>query len=453
MTPQVSIGQEIPLTIKRLGINGEGIGYYKHQAVFVKGALIGEEYAIRIDEVFDGYATGHPVRQKIVSPSRVKPFCEYYERCGGCSLQHMTYEAQLKEKKELIIEAIERYTNINPRGFEIRETIACANPYGYRNKSSLPVCFDGEKSILGIYEAETNKVVYVDSCKVQNEEVNRINKEVLKVLDKNRVFAFNHKEKKGDVRYLVTRCAVNTKEAQVTLIMYNNKVDLKKTAEDILKIDGVKSVYKDFNNDLRTHQIFGSSLSLLAGKKTITEKLGRFSFELMPNAFFQLNPIQTETLYDAIRKAAKLTKKEHVLDAYSGVGTIGIWVSDFALDVIGIESNKEAVKDAINNAKNNNIENIKFYVGEVSKVLPGIIKEGWKADVVLVDPPRTGLGEELTRSLLKSQPKRIVYTSCNPSTLAKDLKLLTSIYKVKYIQPIDMFPFTPNVEAVVLLER
>lgn len=450
MIPQVKVGQEIPLKIKRLGINGEGIGYYKRQAIFVKGALVDEEYSIMIDEVLSGYAIGHPVRSKSISNKRVKPFCPLYGKCGGCNLQHLSYESSLEAKRDLVIEAINRYSGVDPKSFEIKHTIGLDDPFGYRNKSSLPVCFDGEKTVLGIYEVETNKVVYIDDCPVQNQIVNKVNSEVLKLIDKHHVFAFNEKTKKGHLRYLVTRVGASTKEVQVTFITYQ-KMDLSRLANDTMEVDGVESVYSDFNNDLRSHSIFGNHLKHLAGKKTIKEALGNYIFELMPNAFFQLNPIQTVKLYDLIKKSAHLSRTDNVLDAYSGVGTIGIWIAESCKKVVGIESNAMAVNDAKCNAQANNIKNIEFIQGEVSKVLPKLVKEGFKPDVVLVDPPRTGLGNELINVLLKESPRKIIYTSCNPSTLAKDLKILSSKYKISFIQPIDMFPFTSNVECVAHL--
>lgn len=437
---------EFEFEIKKLGINGEGIGYYEKKTIFVDKALPGEKIVCVIDEENDKYAKGHIKEIIEKSPYRVEPKCPVYGKCGACSLMHLDYEKSLEYKRELVIEAFSKYTSVNPRSFEIRKTIGMENPYGYRNKASLPVYFDGKKLRSGLYQVNTNITVFSDDCLVQNKEINRIIREVLAVLDKHKIKAFNPKFKNGYLRYIVCRFGINTNEAQVSLILVKN-TDLKMVCDDILAIDNVNSLYYSINSDYKSRVIFGESIIHLAGAKTMVERLGDLEFKLLPNAFFQLNTVQTEYLYNEIKKAAKLSKKETVLDAYCGVGTISKWISPFAKKVIGIDNNKEAIINA-NQNKGNNME---FITGDVKKIYPRLIKDNNIPDVILVDPPRVGLGEEFINMLLKNEPAKIVYTSCNPATLAKDCNLLLQKYSIKSITPIDMFPFTAHVETVCLL--
>lgn len=447
----LNVGDKIELEITKYGINGEGIGKHKRLNIFVPNAMIGERVIVEITENFDNYSNATVLEYLRKSESRVEPFCAYYGKCGGCQTQHIAYKKSLEMKRELIIESIKKYTALNPYEFQIQECIGMDNPKHYRNKSQLPVKFNGEKCVVGIYRPGTNHLITFDDCPIHNDEINRVNKKILELMDKHSVKPFDLKKNTGNVRYIVTRVAVSTNELQVTIVL-GKKAHLDRFLSDVSKIEGVVSVYTDYNS-MKEGLIFGNELKKFSGEDYLVEKLGNFKFNLKPNAFFQLNPVQTEKLYDAIKKACKLSRLENVLDAYCGVGTIGIWVAKMAKEVIGIEQNKEAIDSAIVNAKINKINNIKFECGNTLDVLPKLVEKGWKPDVVLVDPPRVGLGIDLCNLLLKYEPKRIVYTSCNPATLAKDLNFLSLRYKVKYIQPVDMFPYTSNVEAVCLLEK
>lgn len=447
----LNVGDELELEIKKYGINGEGIAKHKKLNIFVPNALIGERVLVKITECFDNYSNGEVIEYLKKSENRVEPFCAYYGKCGGCQTQHMGYKYSLKMKRDLIIEAIQKYTSLNPYEFQIQECIGMENPKHYRNKSQLPVKINGDRIVVGIYRPGTNHLISFDECPIHNEEINRVNKKIVELMEKHNVKPFDYKKKTGNVRYIVTRVAFATKKLQVTLVL-GKLGHLDRLLDDIKKIENVISVYTDYNPE-KNGLVFGNSLKKYVGEDYLRETLGRYKFDLMPNAFFQLNPIQTEKLYDAIKKACKLSRKEKVLDAYCGVGTIGIWVSNMALEVKGIEQNKEAILSANENAKLNKVKNIEFICGETLEELPKLVNNGWMPDVVLLDPPRVGLGMDLCNILLKYTPKRIVYTSCNPATLAKDLNYLSLNYQVKYIQPVDMFPYTANVEAVCLLEK
>lgn len=448
----IEVGQELTLEIKRLGINGEGIAFYKKLAVFVSGALPGELCKVEITSVSQKMAVAKLIDVLRVSKDRVIPKCEYCERCGGCQTAHIEYKAMGVEKRNAVIEALQRYTDINTRSFEIKPTITMENPYGYRFKSSLPVREFNGKATVGLYNSETKELVYINDCLVQNEIINKINRKILEYIDELNVTPYVERYRRGEIKFIVCRVSHYNNEAQITFITHSKTPKIFELAKKVINIDNVVSVYESINDSIKEGIIFGPELKLLEGKKTIIETIGNYKFELLPNAFFQLNPVQTETLYNVIKKYAKLSMKEVVLDAYCGVGTIGIYLSKLAKEVIGIEYNKEAVVNAINNAKLNKVKNAKFYQGDVVELLPKMISDGTLFDVIVVDPPRTGLGSDLCETILSTDVKRVIYVSCNPASLAKDLNLLTRKYNVNLIQPVDMFPFTSHVEVVTMLE-
>ncbi|MTL83672.1 23S rRNA (uracil(1939)-C(5))-methyltransferase RlmD, partial [Turicibacter sanguinis] len=374
--------------------------------------------------------------------------------CGGCQLQHMTYPEQLRIKRDAIWQAVERYTNLDPEELDIRPTMGMDNPYNYRNRAQMPVGYDEDGVMVGFYSMNSRELVNVTDCEVQYEEINKVVNHAVDLLDDYKVFAYAPKTKKGTARHIVVRRGYRTGEIQVTFVLANK--DFKKMyslALDLMKYcPEVKSVYVNYNSD-DTHEIFGPDMIKVAGEDFITDRLGKFKFNLSPRAFYQLNPEQTVKLYNQVKYAASLTGTEKVVDAYCGVGTIGQWVADQASEVRGVDITRAAIIDAKANAKLNNIDNTYYAVGKAESIVPKWANEGFKPDVVIVDPPRTGMGPELIEMLKRVQPKRIVYVSCNPSTLAKNLKELTKKYRVDYIQPIDMFPQTSHVEAVVRLTR
>lgn len=452
MIPQVKLNDEIFLDIKRIGINGEGIGYYKKQAIFVPGVLPKENVKVKIVKVNGGYAEGEVVEIKTKSPERCENFCDYYTKCGGCSIQHLNYEASGAMKRDLLMEAITRYTKLNPRSFEVKPTIIMKDPMHYRAKVNMPVRNGIHGVVFGLYAPNSEKFVRIKNCGIQNEVINEVVYEVGKALDKLVIKAYDGKEKKGYVRYLVVRSSVYNKETQVSFILDKKLPLMDELAKEVMKIKNVVSVYYSVNNDDDDPMIFGKDIIKVAGKDSITEKLGDYYYNLLPNSFFQLNPSQAAVLYEEVRKACKLSRKENVLDAFCGVGSIGIYLAKWAKEVVGVESNKQAVENAKENAKLNKLNNIRFIEGNATNVLPYLIKDHFIPDIMVFDPPRTGMTPEIKQAIIKSKPKRIVYVSCNPASLAKDLDTLSEYYTVSYIQPVDMFPFTSLVECVVRLE-
>lgn len=439
----------ILLTIKRLGINGEGIGFYKRQVVFVNNALPGEIVEVKIIEANDKYVKGEITKFKKESSNRIKAKCPYFGKCGGCQLQHLSYNAQLEEKKNIVMEAFDRYYDGVVNKIKFLDTIGMENPWEYRNKSSLPTRHNGEKVVVGMYAINSNKLVYINDCPIENEKINETRNMVLDILNKEKIDVFNPKNHEGVLRYLIIRAFPNTDDVQVSFVLTKEN----KKLINVLKKLPVKSSNYSINSDLKSVNIFGDEVINVSGEKMINGKLGNLNFQISPQAFFQLNNLQTVKLYDEIKKACQLTGNEKVLDCYCGIGSIGMYIADNALEVRGIDTNGEGIENARNFAKINKVNNAKFYKGDILPHLHQFEKVGFVPDVLVVDPPRKGLELNIINYLQNSKIKKIVYVSCNPSTLAKNINHLQKSYKVEYVQPIDMFPHTSNVEAVTLLQR
>lgn len=437
------------LDIKRLGINGEGIGFYNKLAVFVEGAIPGEGHEISITKCDNKMAFAKSLNIKKASPARKEAECEYYSSCGGCSVMHIKYDDMLKYKRDLVIEALNRYTRLNTRSFEIKQTVPSDNIYGYRNKSQLPVK-KFENTNVCMIKAKTNDLVPVKECMVTSPIINRLNSQIMEIVDELGISSYLYKFHRGVLKYLVIRVNKND-EALVCLVCYERNNKIKELAKRIMTLEGVKGVYENFNDSKKQGVIFGNVTNHLEGDKYIIETLGKTKYQIYPTTFFQLNSYQAEKMYDIVLKAAKLSFKETIMDAYCGVGSIGLYLAKMAKEVIGIEYNKDSVSAAEENAKLNNITNAKFYQGDATQLLPKMIKDGKNFDIIVCDPPRVGLGNDFIQAILKSNVKKIIYVSCNPATLAKDLEILREKYDIKSITPIDMFPQTPLVETVCLL--
>lgn len=451
---KITKNQEFPLTIKRLGINGEGVGYFKKQVVFVPGALPNEEVVVEVTNVFPKYVEAKIKKIRKKSPYRISPTCPVFEQCGGCQLQHLDYKQQLKEKRDIVIQAFERYTKLPIEQLTIKETIGMDNPWGYRNKSQFQLRRRDQDVLAGLYGANSHQLVAIDHCAVQHKATNRATKIVREILQKLDIPIYNERTKKGLVRTVMTRVGMETGELQVVLITTKREVPkLDQVVEQIKKrLPEVTSIMQNINGQ-KTSLIFGEETYKLAGEEAIQEKLGDLSFELSARTFFQLNPEQTVKLYNKVKEAAALTGKEKIVDAYCGVGTIGLWLADGASEIRGMDTIRESIEDAKKNAKRHHIEHAKYFTGKAEKLLPKWVNEGFKPDVIVVDPPRTGCDRELLQTILKVKPRTVVYVSCNPSTLAKDINVMSSQYRVEYVQPVDIFPQTSHVETVVKLVR
>ncbi|MEH7307257.1 23S rRNA (uracil(1939)-C(5))-methyltransferase RlmD [Neobacillus drentensis] len=449
---KIELNQTFPLTIKRLGINGEGVGYFKKQVVFVPGALPGEEVVVEATKINPKFAEAKIKKIRIKSPHRVQPLCPVYDQCGGCQLQHLKYDQQLKEKRDIILQSLERHTKLDISKLDIRETMGMEDPWGYRNKSSFQVKAIDGKVLAGLYGLNSHQLINIDECAVQHAQTNEATSAVKRILEELKIPIYNEKSRKGIVRTIVTRVGIQTGELQIVLITTQKELPkIEIIIQEIQKrLPNVKSIVQNINGQ-KTSLIFGEETLPLAGEDYIQETLGDLQFELSARTFFQLNPVQTVKLYNEVKKAAALTGQEKVVDAYCGVGTIGLWLADQAGEVRGMDVITESIEDAKKNAKRHGFNNTKYVPGKAEEVLPKWVKKGWKPDVIVVDPPRTGLDAQLIQTILQAEPKKLIYISCNPSTLAKDIQTLSAKYEIKYIQPVDMFPHTAHVECCSLL--
>ncbi|MDF9763524.1 tRNA (uracil-5-)-methyltransferase/23S rRNA (uracil1939-C5)-methyltransferase [Peribacillus simplex] len=446
---KLEVDQTLPLTIKRLGINGEGVGYFKKKVVFVPGALPGEEIVALITKVQPNFSEAKIKTIRKESPHRIAAPCPVYAECGGCQLQHLSYDQQLIEKRDIVIQAMERHTKFPISSLNIKETIGMEDPWNYRNKSQYQVGQKDGKLIAGLYGLNSHNLIDIPNCLVQHKATNKVTRTVKKILKNLNISIYNERKRKGVIRTVITRVGFETGEVQVVLVTGAEEIPQK---DQLLKqirdqLPEVKSVVQNINNQ-NTSLIFGEKTIHLAGEKVINETLGDLSYELSARTFFQLNPVQTVRMYDEVKKAAALTGTEKVVDAYCGVGTIGLWLSEDAKEVRGMDVIKESIEDAKKNAIRHKRTNMHYETGKAENILPRWTKEGWKPDVLVVDPPRSGCDQSLLQAILKVKPKTIVYVSCNPSTLAKDLQELSALYEVESMQPVDMFPQTSHVECV-----
>lgn len=466
---QVKIGDRIVVTIKRIGINGEGVGYYRRKAVFIDGAITNEVVKAEVTEAQAKFLKATLLEVEKKSPDRVEPPCPVFGLCGGCQLQHISYEGQLVAKLEIVREAFSRYAGLN--NLKIEPTLGMDRPWDYRNKAQLQVerrDVKGSKSevVAGLYEIGSHEIVDISGCPIQHPQVNSAIDRVKAVLAElniplskgdsrgGRADIKDSGQRKG-VRTIVVRNGFRSGEIQVTLV--TETADLPRQADLVerLRLELPEMSGLSVNvNPLKTPLIFGEHTFSLWGSESMNESLGDLNFTLSPRAFFQLNPEQTVKLYETVRTAAALTGTETVVDAYCGTGTIGLWLAPHAAEVRGIEVIPEAVEDAARNAERNGRDNAEFFAGEAEDLLPRWVREGFSPDVIVADPPRTGLDRRFLDTVLRTKPKRFVYVSCNPSTLAKDCKvLLDGGYEIQSVQPVDMFPQTSQVECVVLLSK
>ncbi|MDY0209465.1 MAG: 23S rRNA (uracil(1939)-C(5))-methyltransferase RlmD [Bacilli bacterium] len=443
----------ILLTIKRLGINGEGIGYFKRLAVFVADAIPEEVVEVKITKATEKYAYGIVNKVKKASPKRMKPACPYYGKCGGCQLQHIDYQEQLNQKKLLVVEAFERYYEGDYSRVKFNETLGMENPWNYRNKTQLPTRHDGEKVVVGMYAADSNKVVYIDECLVENELITQKMKLILEFLSKSSIDVYNPRFRQGNLRYIVLRGFEETQEVQATFVLMEKESRLIGILKKVGSYADLTSVNYTINDDPKAIEIISGPVYKLTGTDKIKGKLGDLEFMISPDSFFQLNTEQTVVLYDQIKKIINPFGKEKIVDCYCGIGSIGLYLAKSVGEVRGIDNNESNIINAREFAALNNINNATFYHGNILPHLQDFEKENFNPDVLVIDPPRRGIELNVITYLQKSKIRKIIYVSCNPATLVKNLSHLQKTYIVRSVTPVDMFPNTANVECVVYLER
>lgn len=446
-------GNTYTIDILRLGSSGEGVGRYENFTVFVKGALPGETVKARVDVVKKQYATA--ILQDIVTPSlqRVAPLCPVYAACGGCQLQHLSYEGELQEKQGQVRDALERIGHLT--GIDVLPTLGAETPWEYRNKMQFPAAAAKGRAIVGCYAAGSHQVIDVASCAIQKEDNNRILNIVRQWMNDCGVPAYNEKTHTGIIRHVMGRVGVQTEEVMVCLVTAQAGVPHIAELISMLRegLSNLVSVVQNINTR-RTNVILGPQTKVLYGAPTIHDSIGSLTFNISAQSFFQVNSEQARRLYEKALEFAGLEGNEIVADVYCGTGTITLFLAQKAKKVYGIEIVAPAIQDAVKNAEDNGITNAEFILGDAVEKLPDLIKNGVRPDVIVLDPPRAGCGEPVLKAIAQSQPKRVVYVSCNPATLARDLAYLNDHgYKPVTVQPVDMFPRTHHVETVVLLQR
>ncbi len=447
----VKVKQRIPLKIKRMGINGEGIGFYKKTLIFVEGALTGEDVYCQITAVKRNFAQARLLTINKPSPYRVQPACSIYETCGGCQIMHLRYDQQLAYKDDVIKQALKKFKPKGYASYDIRPTIGMDNPWHYRAKLQFQTRSFGGSVKAGLYQQGSHRLVALTDCLVQDELTQAIINRVTQLLDKYHLPIYNERKIAG-VRTVMIR--KGQASGQVQLIFITSKaLDFDDViAELIREFPQIKTVAVNLNTS-KTSDIYGDKTTILWGQETITEEVLNYSFELSPRAFYQLNPEQTNRLYGEVVRALDVSPKDKLIDAYCGVGTIGFIFADKVAEVRGMDIIPEAIADARENAKRLGFTNATYEAGKSEDIIPRWYKEGYRANALIVDPPRTGLDDKLLETILDVRPEKMVYVSCNASSLARDLAKLTKVYTVDYIQSVDMFPHTARTEAVVKLSK
>lgn len=437
------------------GYEGEGIAKIEGYPIFIEGALTGEKVKVKIVKVKKNFAYGKLIEIIDNSSNREIPKCEYYKRCGGCSIQHMNYDSQLDFKWERVKDCISKIGGLSKE--LVKYPLGMEDPMRYRNKVQLPIGKVNGKLAIGFYAQRSHDIINLESCLIQDEIADKVSEITRKWMNKYNIepaTVDGRFYEKGLVRHVMIRKGFTTNEVMIVLVTLKEKVQhLEEFVEEIRSnIDGITSIVQNINIK-NTNVILGEKCITLWGKDIIDDYIGEFKFNISPLSFFQVNPIQTQVLYDKALEYAELTGAETVFDAYCGTGTITLFLSKKAKKVYGVEIVEPAIENANKNAVNNNVDNSEFFVGKSEEVIPALIEQGIVPDVIVVDPPRKGCDTKLLESIGKAKPKRVVYVSCDPSTLARDLKILEEQgYKTKVVQPVDMFPHTSHIENVAKLE-
>ena len=445
----VRAGEMRELLIKRLGSHAEGVARAEGFTVFVPGALPGETVLARVDTVKTNYAAATLTEIRQASPDRTEPVCPVYDVCGGCQLQHLSYEAQLREKKRQVEDAVRHIGKLD--GVKVFATIG-GEPWGYRNKMQFPVGRVKGKPVIGCFSQGSHSIVDTEKCYIQHQANNDLMNAMREAVQRFGVSVYDEDRHTGVLRHIVGRVGAN---GDVMAVLVTAKKELAKAKEIVkflrMRVPKLASVHQNIQT-YRNNVILGRETTLLWGKSAIRDKIGPLSFQVSPRSFFQVNTAQAAVLYGKALEFANLGGGETVIDAYCGTGTITLFLARKARKAYGIEVVSPAIRDARNNAKANRIQNAEFIVGDAAEAMPRLYRSGVRPDVIVTDPPRAGCTPVVLETFARMQPQRIVYVSCNPATLARDLAILDGLgYGTEKIQPVDMFPMTSHIETVSLI--
>lgn len=433
------------------GIDGEGIAKIDNFTIFIPGAIKGEKIKIIIVKVLSSYAYGKILQIIKKSDKRIDVDCFTYKRCGGCNLRHIDYDETLEIKQVIVQNLVDKNlkTKVN-----VNKTIGMGNPYHYRNKLQYPVGIDKNgKPTIGVFANRSHEIINMEKCFIQNERAEMIAKYVFNYWIENNLGIYNESTRKGLLRHIVVKVGIRTNEYMLILVLNGDKFKNESNFIKLItqKFPQIKTIIKNINTK-NTNVILGEVNSSIYGDGYIIDILGDYIFKISAHSFYQVNPVQAELLYNIGIEAAKLSKEDVVFDLYCGIGTISMFMASFCKKVYGIEIVEEAIDMANQNASLNGISNIEFFAGDVEVVLNELINvKNIIPDVIMIDPPRKGLDNVSIDNILKILPAKVIYISCNPATLIRDLSFLENHYCISTIQPVDMFPWTSHVECVSVL--
>lgn len=449
----VKKGNIIEGEIVDISHEGKGVVKIEGYTIFTEGGLIGDRVSIKITNTKKNYSLGKTL--EIVEPSqyRVDTKCGISDYCGGCPLQGLDYKMQLELKENKIKNDINRIGGLEE--VTIHDIIGMDNPNRYRNKVQIPIGKDMGETVIGFYKKGSHDIANIDSCEIQHVVADKAVEAVREYIEESGVEPYDNKTGKGILRHLIIKNSFRTGDTMVILVANSNSLphlnQLIKSLRD--RIPKLKSVIQNINTK-KTNLVMGPKSKVVFGEDRIIDYIGELKFYISAQSFFQVNPVQTEVLYNKALEYADLKGNETVFDIYCGIGTISLFLAQKAKKVYGIESINQAIEDAKKNAKINKIENVEFHTGKAEEIFPKLYEKGIKADVVVVDPPRKGCEPQVLDTIIDMKPEKVVYVSCNPSTLARDLKKLSENgFKVIEVQPVDMFPHTPHCEVIVKIEK
>ena len=455
----------VTVEITDIGVSGEGIGHVDGYTLFIKDAVIGDVVEAKVMKAKKNY--GYARLMKVITPSeyRVEPKCAFARRCGGCQIQEMSYDRQLVFKNQKIRGNLERIGGFTKDQIDtvMQPVVGMEHPFGYRNKAQFPFGTDKEGNpITGFYAGRTHDIIANTDCALGVEQNKEILEIILQYMRENKIKSYDEKTGKGLIRHALIRYGFKTKEIMVCLVVNGKKLPkAERLIEKLIQIEGMTSITIS-PNTRRDNVIMGDSYEILWGQGYITDYIGNVKYQISPLSFYQVNPVQTEKLYGLALEYADLKGDETVWDLYCGIGTISLFLAQKAKQVYGVEIVPQAIDDAKENAKINAIDNAEFFVGKAEEVLPEYYAEYERehngetahADVIVVDPPRKGCDETLLETIVKMQPEKVVYVSCDSATLARDLKYLCANgYEIKMCRGVDQFPQSVHVETVVLLSK
>lgn len=437
-----------------IGQGGVGIGKFEGFTVFVDGGLVKDKIKVKITKSKKNYAVGEIVEILEPSPYRVERKCnKELKECGGCQIQELDYKEQLNLKTNEVKQVISRIGKLDD--VVIHNALGMEEPFRYRNKAQFPIQKVDGVPVIGFYKKKSHDIIPTNQCIIQHDVNDKIIKIIKTYIRAYKVSIYDEKTHTGVLRHLVTKVGFTTKEVMVVLVANGRKLPYLNELASVLKenIPGFKTLVVNVNRE-KTNVILGNENRVIYGDGKINDNIGDLVFEISPLSFFQVNPVQTEVLYNKALEYANLGENDTVFDIYCGIGTISLFLAQKAKKVYGIEIVEEAIKDAKINANINNLDNVEFYVGKAEEVVPKMYKQGKRANVVVVDPPRKGCDEKVLDTIISMQPDRVVYVSCNPSTLARDLNYLDERgYKCLEVQPVDMFPHSVHIENVALIVK